>query len=111
MQPVPETTEEAVCTEEVQTSGESAEETSANETRGPDETQENETTASSVVSGTGFIFRCGKKQRSFVVQFFFKAVKRPRMRKTPLFKLCNRLKLIFGHSVNFHTLLIFPLQN
>ena len=42
---VPETTEEAVCTEEVQTSGESAEETSANETRGPDETQENETTA------------------------------------------------------------------
>ena len=45
MQPVPETTEEAVCTEEVQTSGESAEETSANETRGPDETQENETTA------------------------------------------------------------------
>ena len=41
---VPETTEEAVCTEEVQTSGESAEETSANETRGPDETQENETT-------------------------------------------------------------------
>ena len=47
MQPVPETTEEAVCTEEVQTSGESAEETSANETRGPDETQENETTAES----------------------------------------------------------------
>lgn len=46
MQPVPETTEE-VCTEEVQTSGESAEETSANETRGPDETQENETTAES----------------------------------------------------------------
>ena len=45
MQPVPETTEEAVCTEEVQTSGESAEETSANETRGPDETQENKTTA------------------------------------------------------------------
>ena len=44
MQPVPETTEE-VCTEEVQTSGESAEETSANETRGPDETQENKTTA------------------------------------------------------------------
>ena len=44
---VPETTEEAVCTEEVQTSGESAEETSANETRGPDETQENETTAES----------------------------------------------------------------
>ena len=32
MQPVPETTEE-VCTEEVQTSGEGAEETSANETR------------------------------------------------------------------------------
>ena len=29
---MPETTEEAVCTEEVQTSGESAEETSANET-------------------------------------------------------------------------------
>ena len=47
MQPVPETTEEAVCTEEVQTSGESAEETSANETRGPDETQENETTTES----------------------------------------------------------------
>ena len=47
MQPVPETTEEAVCTEEVQTSGEDAEETSANETRGPDETQENETTAES----------------------------------------------------------------
>ena len=47
MQLVPETTEEAVCTEEVQTSGESAEETSANETRGPDETQENETTAES----------------------------------------------------------------
>ena len=47
MQPVPETTEEAVCTEEVQTSGEGAEETSANETRGPDETQENETTAES----------------------------------------------------------------
>ena len=46
MQPVPETTEE-VCTEEVQTSGESAEETSANETRGPDETQENETTTES----------------------------------------------------------------
>ena len=46
MQPVPETTEE-VCTEEVQTSGESAEETSANETRGPDETQENKTTAES----------------------------------------------------------------
>ena len=44
---VPETTEEAVCTEEVQTSGESAEETSANETRGPDETQENETTTES----------------------------------------------------------------
>lgn len=44
MQPVPKTTEE-VCTEEVQTSGESAEETSANETRGPDETQENKTTA------------------------------------------------------------------
>lgn len=44
MQSVPETTEE-VCTEEVQTSGESAEETSANETRGPDETQENKTTA------------------------------------------------------------------
>ena len=44
MQPVPETTEE-VCTEEVQTSGESAEETSANETRGPDETQENKTPA------------------------------------------------------------------
>lgn len=44
MQTVPETTEE-VCTEEVQTSGESAEETSANETRGPDETQENKTTA------------------------------------------------------------------
>ena len=44
MQPVPETTEE-VCTEEVQTSGESTEETSANETRGPDETQENKTTA------------------------------------------------------------------
>lgn len=44
MQLVPETTEE-VCTEEVQTSGESAEETSANETRGPDETQENKTTA------------------------------------------------------------------
>lgn len=47
MQPVPETTEEAVCTEEVQTSGESAEETSANETRGPDETLENKTTAES----------------------------------------------------------------
>ena len=47
MQPVPETTAEAVCTEEVQTSGEGAEETSANETRGPDETQENETTAES----------------------------------------------------------------
>lgn len=47
MQLVPETTEEAVCTEEVQTSGEGAEETSANETRGPDETQENETTAES----------------------------------------------------------------
>ena len=44
---VPETTEEAVCTEEVQTSGESAEETSANETRGPDETRENKTTAES----------------------------------------------------------------
>ena len=44
MQPVPETTEE-VCTEEVQTSGEGAEETSANETRAPDETQENKTTA------------------------------------------------------------------
>ena len=44
---VPETTEEAVCTEEVQTSGGSAEETSANETRGPDETQENETTTES----------------------------------------------------------------
>ena len=47
MQPVPETTAEAVCTEEVQTSGEGAEETSANETRGPDETQENEITAES----------------------------------------------------------------
>ena len=47
MQPVPETTEEAVCTEEVQTSGESVEETSANETRGPDETLENKTTAES----------------------------------------------------------------
>lgn len=47
MQSVPETTAEAVCTEEVQTSGEYAEETSANETRGPDETQENETTAES----------------------------------------------------------------
>lgn len=47
MQSVPETTAEAVCTEEVQTSGEGAEETSANETRGPDETQENETTAES----------------------------------------------------------------
>lgn len=47
MQLVPETTEEAVCTEEVQTSGESAEETSANETRGPDETQEDKTTAES----------------------------------------------------------------
>ena len=44
MQSMPETTEE-VCTEEVQTSGEGAEETSANETRGPDETQENKTTA------------------------------------------------------------------
>lgn len=46
MQLVPETTEE-VCTEEVQTSGEGAEETSANETRGPDETLENKTTAES----------------------------------------------------------------
>lgn len=42
MQPVPETTEE-VCTEEVQTSGESAEETSANETRGPDDEETAET--------------------------------------------------------------------
>ena len=47
MQSMPETTAEAVCTEEVQTSGEGAEETSANETRGPDETQESETTAES----------------------------------------------------------------
>ena len=44
MQPVPETTAEAVCTEEVQTSGEGAEETSANETRGPDEEEAAETT-------------------------------------------------------------------
>ena len=43
MQPVPETTEE-VCTEEVQTSGEGAEETSANETRGPDEEESAEIT-------------------------------------------------------------------
>ena len=42
MQPVPETTEE-VCTEEVQTSGEGAEETSANETRGPDDEETAET--------------------------------------------------------------------
>lgn len=47
MQSVHETTAEAVCTEEVQISGEGAEETSANETRGPDETQENETTTES----------------------------------------------------------------
>ena len=38
---------ESSVAEEVQSSGESAEETSANETRGPDETQENETTAES----------------------------------------------------------------
>ena len=43
MQPMPETTEE-VCTEEVQTSGEGAEETSANETRGPDEEESAEIT-------------------------------------------------------------------
>ena len=42
MQLVPETTEE-VCTEEVQTSGEGAEETSANETRGPDDEETAET--------------------------------------------------------------------
>ena len=38
---------ESSVAEEVQTSGESAEETSANETRGPDETRENKTTAES----------------------------------------------------------------
>ena len=38
---------ESSVAEEVQSSGESAEETSANETRGPDETQENETTTES----------------------------------------------------------------
>ncbi len=63
----------------------------------------------SYISDNGIIFRCGKR-RGFVVQFFFKVLNDHGCEKH-LCSSCAPLKLIFGHSVNFHTLLIFPLQN